>query len=90
MIERWQLTLAGRVQGVALRYHTWLYARKNNLGGWIKNQDNGSVILEIEGEATKLKDFVERIKLNPGWSRIDHLEIEIVSVLKEKKFKIHY
>ena len=40
----------GRVQGVGFRYHSTHAARALGLTGWVKNEYDGSVSMEVQGE----------------------------------------
>ncbi len=44
------LIFHGRVQGVGFRYTAILSARKNLCTGWVRNELNGTVSMEIQGE----------------------------------------
>lgn len=66
----------GRVQGVGFRFSAQQKAVEYNLTGYVRNLANGDVELEVEGEKSKVKDFIEEIEsgLNP-FIRIDHLKV---------------
>ena len=42
----------GRVQGVGFRYTAKYLARSMNLTGWVKNEYDGTVVLEVQGRET--------------------------------------
>ena len=39
----------GRVQGVGFRYTAKYLARSMNLTGWVKNEYDGTVVMEVQG-----------------------------------------
>jgi acylphosphatase len=51
------LRLIGRVQGVGLRMLIFSQARKRNIGGWVKNESDGSVSVHLEGDNDELEEF---------------------------------
>ncbi len=48
-MQRMELKIFGRVQGVAFRWYTQKTARALGLKGWVRNRPNGSVQLVAEG-----------------------------------------
>lgn len=46
---RKHITFHGRVQGVGFRYTAKYLARSLNLSGWVKNEWDGTVTLEVQG-----------------------------------------
>jgi acylphosphatase len=52
----------GRVQGVGFRYQTLQLAREFDVSGFIGNQPDGRVLLEVEGEAAEVSAFVEALR----------------------------
>ena len=56
-----KLKISGRVQGVFFRKHTKKLADELGVFGWVKNNNDGSVSVEAEGEEDKLISFADRI-----------------------------
>lgn len=56
---RW--TFVGRCQGVGFRWITQREAKKLNLVGWVQNQADGSVIMEVEGPSEAIPDLYAAI-----------------------------
>ena len=56
---RW--TFVGRCQGVGFRWITQREAKKLNLVGWVQNQTDGSVVMEVEGLSDKIPDLYAAI-----------------------------
>ena len=57
-----EIVVYGRVQGVGFRYTVMQKAIRAGVRGWVKNNDDGSVSIEAEGEEEVLKDFVGDLK----------------------------
>ncbi|MGX4669384.1 acylphosphatase [Cerasibacillus sp. JNUCC 74] len=67
--------LSGRVQGVGLRFMAKQKADELGVKGWIKNNDDGTVELEAEGNEVQLERFMEALEngLNP-FIKVTHIE----------------
>lgn len=55
--ERWRLTLRGQVQGVGYRIACCHRANELGLGGWVRNEGDGSVEVEAEGPPQRLGEL---------------------------------
>ena len=53
---------SGRVQGVGFRYNVLQVAKEYDVCGFVKNLADGRVLLEIEGDAGDLGEFVNAIE----------------------------
>ena len=49
MEERRRIEFHGRVQGVGFRYQAQKYASAYGLKGWVRNEYDGSVTMEVQG-----------------------------------------
>lgn len=58
MCARWRVRIYGKVQGVFFRKYALLTAQGLNLGGFVRNEPDGSVLAEIEGPLEALERFV--------------------------------
>jgi acylphosphatase len=76
MRKHFNITVAGRVQGVFFRASTKTSADHLNIKGFVKNQPDGSVYIEAEGEEDDLKQFIEWCKLGPKSARVDSYEVK--------------
>ena len=56
-MKRVRIGIAGIVQGVGFRPFVYHLARRHQLSGWVLN-DAGGVVIEAEGAAAALADFV--------------------------------
>jgi acylphosphatase len=59
---RQQVRFIGRVQGVGFRASTQSIARDFEVTGWVRNEDDGSVVVEVQGEETPIKDFLTQVQ----------------------------
>ncbi|MEQ9823514.1 MAG: acylphosphatase [Puniceicoccaceae bacterium] len=51
----------GHVQGVGFRYQTLDVARGFDVAGFVRNEDDGSVTLEVEGELKEVHEFIDAV-----------------------------
>ena len=75
-MERLELRITGRVQGVAFRHHTVQRARGLGLVGWVRNESDGSVRLVAEGERGALETLRAWAAEGPPHARVDDQQAE--------------
>lgn len=71
-----RLIISGQVQGVFFRRSAKEEADKLGLGGWIRNQSDGSVEVLAVGSKEKLEKFVAWCKKGPPLARVDNVEVD--------------
>ena len=59
----------GRVQGVGFRYTVKDLARGFDVCGWVKNLPDGSVELQVMGEAAEVAAFIREISVESAVAR---------------------
>ena len=90
-MTRIAVTAKGRVQGVCYRYFCSSQAQELNLSGWVKNQPDGSVYLEAQGEDTILQDLLSQLRIGPSLAEVSSTDWEEISTVDgENEFKIRY
>jgi acylphosphatase len=89
-IVQWNLTVSGRVQGVAYRAFTLKLANQLGVKGFVKNYPNGSVRIVAEGTAKLLKLFASSCEQGPGWAHVDKITITDSPPNFFKEFKVRY
>ena len=82
------ITVFGKVQGVGFRYHTRKAAQRFGVRGFVRNQANGTVYVEAEGELVAVELFCEWCKKGPDWARVDRINICDVSMKGYVGFEI--
>jgi acylphosphatase len=68
--------IEGRVQGVAFRAWTQQRARALGLDGWVRNEPDGSVLVQLQGDAESVADMVEALHDGPGHARVTRVSTE--------------
>ena len=61
-VRRYRLIFAGRVQNVGFRLEVSEMAKRLGLTGFCENLDNGSVMVEVQGQYDKIKFLVAFMK----------------------------
>lgn len=90
---RKHVIVRGRVQGVGFRYITSSIAFKYHVTGWVRNEYDGSVEIEVQGPEHRVALFLEELGQGYRFARIDSMDvtdIPAVNVLKEKQFRIRH
>lgn len=81
----------GRVQGVGFRFFVQQNAMELGLTGWVKNMEDGSVTMEVQGSAEDLQVLEKRLKHGNGFIAVRTLSVEPKGILAhEKDFRILY
>lgn len=60
MIKRKKISVTGAVQGVGFRPTVYRLAKLLNLAGFVYNDTKG-VTIELQGEETKIAEFIKRL-----------------------------
>ena len=76
---RKHIVFKGWVQGVGFRYRAIVAANKHGVTGWVRNDPDGSVSMEIQGTEEQIDKVI--ISLEQGaYIQIDNLEVKTIPV----------
>lgn len=78
----------GTVQGIFFRAFIKENAEKLNVKGYVRNKDNESVEVWLEGESKAVEEMIELCKKGPEHSIISRLDIVEETLQDMKEFKI--
>jgi acylphosphatase len=89
-MENQQITVHGRVQGVGFRAATKQIADQIGVNGWVRNQPDGSVLIEVEGEHEQMNEFIKQVDQGPTpFSKVEALDIKDNREINyHRKFKV--
>lgn len=76
-------TVHGRVQGVSFRWYTQQEANRLGLVGWIRNERDGTVRLEVQGPEHDVEALLAWVHSGPAQarvSRVDVVDLEVTDV----------
>lgn len=82
MKVRYIMYVYGEVQGVGYRYAARDQARVLSLCGFVNNDANGSVSIDIEGEQKDVHTFLQWVRKGPSGARVDRVDFFLKSSLK--------
>jgi len=78
----------GQVQGIGYRYATRREARRLGAMGWVRNEEDGSVLVHVEGDESAVEELTEFLRAGPGGAQVDDLEIESAKVEGHEQFAV--
>ncbi len=82
------IQVSGKVQGVFFRASTKDVAEELGITGFVRNESDGSVYIEAEGEDEKLKKFEEWCHHGPKHALVNQVRLKEGSVKGFTKFDI--
>lgn len=71
-----RMMVVGRVQKVGFRWFVAQKARAIGVTGYVKNLDDGSVLVESEGGRKFLLNFIKELQTGPLGAHVDKVEIK--------------
>lgn len=67
--------VSGRVQGVAFRWYAQARARELGLAGWVRNVEDGSVEVWIEGPIEAVEEMLRWLRRGPPSARVEGVDV---------------
>ena len=87
-IIRRKFIFDGRVQGVGFRWRARMAAEELGLTGWVKNEWDDSVVMEVQGPSEKIDMLIQGLQ-QARYIRINHIfSVELPVDPRENKFKV--
>lgn len=84
---RKHIVFHGRVQGVGFRYTAKYLAQSLRLTGWVNNEWDGTVTLEIQGREALIQKLLVGLNSNQ-FITIDWMDTEEIPLEQESSFKV--
>lgn len=89
--KRVRLHVIGIVQGVYYRATARERAEKLGLTGWVRNVDDGSVLLEAQGPVDRIEALIVWCWEGPSGARVEDVEVSWISVQEgDQGFRVRY
>ncbi|MGH2560613.1 MAG: acylphosphatase [Thermomicrobiales bacterium] len=88
MRRRTRMRISGLVQGVFFRASARDEAQQLGLGGFVRNQPGGSVLIEVEGDDDAVAAFVAWCRHGPPDARVTAVETVDVPVQGDTNFVV--
>ena len=76
----------GRVQGVGFRYHATYKASLLGLTGWVRNLEDGSVEMEVQGSPDQISELILHL-YHQRFIRIDEMQEQKIPLKDEREFR---
>ncbi len=90
-MKRIHLIIHGKVQAVFYRSNTHKKASELGLKGFVKNLEDGTVEVIAEGSEEKINELIEFCRNNPGYSKVDKVDVKEEKVTNEfESFGVRY
>lgn len=86
MHERRAIRIRGLVQGVHFRVNAAHQAKSRNITGFVRNEPDGSVYIEAEGEYKALEAFVHWCSEGPALAKVTEVTQELLPPQQESDF----
>lgn len=83
-----KIRITGKVQGVSFRETTKAIADQMGVRGMIKNEKDGTVYMEAEGDDTSLEVFQEWCNEGPDRAKIENVEVTSGELKNYRNFEI--
>jgi acylphosphatase len=80
---RKEIRFYGRVQGVGFRYHATNTARGLGLTGWVCNEYDGTVLMEVQGNEELIERMLQRLNQD-RYIDIRDMEIRTLAVIEDE------
>jgi DNA ligase D-like protein (predicted 3'-phosphoesterase) len=83
-----RVTVRGGVQGVGLREATMRRAQELGVLGWVRNEDDGTVLVQAEGPDEAVDALVDWLGEGPRGAAVEEVEVEKGKVEGHEQFAI--
>lgn len=87
-IKHINIKVTGKVQGVSFRAVTKVVADQMGVRGMIRNENDGSVYMEAEGDDTLLEVFIDWCNEGTDRAKIENVEITPGALKHYQNFEI--
>ncbi len=88
MRKTYEIKVYGRVQGVNFRRSAAFRAKLLGVVGFVRNEPDGSVFIEAEGDDEALQRFLDWCKKGSLIARVDRIDVAEISAKDYSEFKI--
>ena len=75
-MQAFQAVISGRVQLVMYRDFAKRKADERGINGYVKNNDDGTVLVVAEGEKAALQQYLKQLREGPILARVDEVAVQ--------------
>ncbi len=83
-----RVTVRGQVQGVGFRYSTVERAGQLGVLGWVRNEDDGTVVVQAEGAAEAVDALVDWLGEGPPGAAVVEVDVDPTKVEGHEQFAV--
>ena len=83
-IVRKHIVFYGWVQGVGFRFRARHAAERFRATGWVRNEADGSVTMEIQGTEEAIEKVILTIE-ESSYIRIENLDMKVIPVIPDER-----
>ena len=83
------LKIYGNVQGVFFRQSAKIKADELGIKGFVKNEPDGSVYIEADGDGEAVERFIDWCRLGPDSANVDKIEVQESDIRDFNSFEVH-
>ena len=83
-IIRKRIRFYGQVQGVGFRYHAKIAASSLGATGWVHNEYDGSVSMEIQGTDAQIDEVIMSVERGT-YIRITNMDVKTIPVIDNER-----
>jgi acylphosphatase len=87
-MKHYNIRVLGHVQGVGFRYAARRAAELYRVNGFVRNEYDGSVYIEAEGETPNLELYLDWCRKGPGYGHVEKVFNTESTVQGFQKFEI--
>ena len=89
-MKRYKLQFYGSVQGVGFRYTARHAANMYRLTGYVRNEYDGSVTCEVQGEQEAIDEFIRTLSRG-RFIDISYIDKTVMDIIEdERSFDVRY
>lgn len=70
------IVVSGLVQGVGFRWFVNRHAVRLGLKGFVQNNFDGTVLVEVEGDRSLIEELIKELKVGPRAAQVTDLKID--------------
>jgi acylphosphatase len=90
MKKHFNIRIKGKVQGVFFRGSTKEKGDALDISGFVRNEPDGTVYIEAEGEEENLRNFIQWCRRGPKQARVENCEVKEAALVGFGRFVIEH
>ena len=83
-VLRKRIRFYGQVQGVGFRYRASIAASSLGVTGWVHNEYDGSVSMEIQGTEAQIDEVILSVERGT-YVRITNMDVKTIPVIEDER-----